>query len=169
MDKYDLEIERITKAVDNGDSEAIWGAWFHATCLFQFASRSGRTKKSIGCLTMIRHNPKRFHAETEALTEEISKDERIPKNENGITIKTLPVFAEWQRRLDKELRTRNELTKLKPEEFEKILGVKILDPDGWDRKDPEDFGRPITIYEFLEKVMPSTVSTSAEFRKEFWK
>lgn len=62
-----------------------------------------------------------------------------------------------------------ELTKLKPEEFEKILGVTILDPDGWNRRDPEDFDRPITIYEFLDKMIPSTVRPSAEFRKNFWK
>lgn len=105
MDEYDLEIERITKEITEGNSKAISEAWFKGECLFKFASKSGNPDllHRFGCLTIIRNYPNTYYAETKALTEEISKDERIPKNASSITVKDLPVFAEWQRRLDKEL------------------------------------------------------------------
>ena len=41
---------------------------------------------------------------TPELTKAIRKDPRIPKLPKNITVADLPVFAEWQRRLDKEIR-----------------------------------------------------------------
>lgn len=36
--------------------------------------------------------------------------------------------------------------------------LEILDPDGWDRKNfEEDWKRPLTVAEFQQKVMASTV------------
>jgi hypothetical protein len=43
-------------------------------------------------------------------------------------------------------------------EWEKIKGVKILDPDGFDRKDPNLMERLFTEQEFNEGMMLSTVS-----------
>jgi hypothetical protein len=38
------------------------------------------------------------------LTKAIRADARIPEGPQWITVNDLPVFAEWQRRLDKELK-----------------------------------------------------------------
>ena len=43
-------------------------------------------------------------------------------------------------------------------EWEKIKGVKILDPDGFNRKDPNLMERLFTEQEFNEGMMLSTVS-----------
>jgi len=45
-----------------------------------------------------------YHAYTDDLTERIRADERIPDDPDRITVAHLPVFAEWQRILDKELK-----------------------------------------------------------------
>lgn len=45
-----------------------------------------------------------------------------------------------------------------PSEWSKLLGVTILDPDGWDRQNFwEDWGRPITREEFQTKASMSTI------------
>lgn len=44
----------------------------------------------------------------------------------------------------------------RPEEWEPIVGVQIVDPDGW-RKDGKPFDEPITRREFEERAAPSTV------------
>ena len=106
-DKYYKAVQYLTK-----HPEKIKDAWnfpftFSSGCLFNYA---GDTKNSgIGCLTQIRKNEDghvSVNAETPELTEEIRKDKRIPKNPKYIRVKHLPVFAEWQRRLDKELPSR---------------------------------------------------------------
>ena len=103
MDKYDKAIAYLKENPD-----AIQDAWgtpdLHpAGCLFAYA---GPTEKDgIGCLTQIRG----YHecrTETEALTLEIKNDTRIPEHFSYITVDNLEVFAEWQRRLDKELPSR---------------------------------------------------------------
>lgn len=75
-------------------------------CLFQLARRNGKriTKNGqfIGCLTQIRFGG--WNAQTKKLTLDISADERIPDSVYRITPDNLHVFAQWQRRLDKELR-----------------------------------------------------------------
>ena len=47
-----------------------------------------------------------------------------------------------------------------PEEWEKELKIKVLDPDGWDRanlaKDASDWDRPLTEMEFFVKAAAST-------------
>lgn len=72
-------------------------------CLFQPASRNENTKndQSIGCLTQIRCGG--WNAETVKLTLAIRADERIPDLSDGITPDNLHAFAQWQRRLDREL------------------------------------------------------------------
>ena len=37
-------------------------------------------------------------------------------------------------------------------------GLIILDIDGWDRKDPNDFNKPITYKEFMQKLSYCTCS-----------
>lgn len=39
------------------------------------------------------------------LTHAIRSDDRIPENAREITLEHLPVFKEWQERLDKEIRS----------------------------------------------------------------
>jgi len=120
-DKYDEAIEYLTRNPDQ--ICRAWDAtWSHvAGCLFRPASASttdpgrgipwplDRTGSfQCGCLTTIRlGEPGKYGhavlAETEDLTKEIRADERIPKTIKEVTVEHLPVFAEWQRRLDKEL------------------------------------------------------------------
>jgi hypothetical protein len=102
-DKYDEAIEYLTEhpehistawsVPDDGTHQKI----VQAHCLFQHVGE-------YGCLTQIRLDPDCFGIfDNDALTNEIARDERIPTTDSDITIKHLPVFAEWQRRLDKEL------------------------------------------------------------------
>jgi len=110
MDKYDKAIELLTRA-DNPRVE-IYDAWAQcsthpAGCLFGYVSKNRQQYidkvgpyQVCGCLTQIRREAE---AETPELTLAIRADKRIPKIPNSITLKDLPVFAEWQRRIDKEL------------------------------------------------------------------
>jgi hypothetical protein len=95
-DKYDLAIEILTQ-----DPDKIWDAWNHPTvneggCLFMYAHHS------TGCLTQIRSSSEDY-CDAIPQAAEIIADERIPKLSSDITVESLPVFAEWQRRLDAEL------------------------------------------------------------------
>lgn len=108
-DRYDRAIAYFTK---NPKRIAIsWfssssRAYFEPGYLFAYASKdpynAGRNT-DLGCLTMIRYDSSIFKAETQALTDEIASDTRLPKDPDDITVENLHVFAEWQRRLDKEL------------------------------------------------------------------
>lgn len=44
----------------------------------------------------------------------------------------------------------------KPEEWGKILGWRVLDPDGW-RKDDKPWEEPITENEYMERLFWSTI------------
>jgi hypothetical protein len=70
-------------------------------CLFGFVNEDPTYRGEYGCLTEIRCG--RHVAPTAALTNAIRRDTRIPENGDDITVEHLEVFAEWQRRLDKEL------------------------------------------------------------------
>lgn len=110
-DKYDEAIAYLTEHPGE-----IISAWrepdkVKGGCLFQYADKSGRGEPgACGCLTMIRDKPDIYgvtlddeEAWCEELTCEIANDERIPYGGEHITVADLLVFAEWQRRLDKEL------------------------------------------------------------------
>lgn len=56
-----------------------------------------------GCLTQIRSSPNVF-AWTSDLTERIRADARIPIAPHLVKVEHLPVFAQWQRVIDAELR-----------------------------------------------------------------
>jgi len=111
MDRYDLDIAKINRKVKAGAdfNKVVSDHWIGASPLFLFVTPTGHTydsersdKLPCGCLTMIRRGHK--YAWTDELTKEIRSDERIPDADFDITPEHLPVFAEWQRRLDKEIR-----------------------------------------------------------------
>jgi hypothetical protein len=102
MDAYDQAVEYLTE-----NPHMIYSAWNHAmssfatkgSCLFVACSKE--FDERCGCLTMVRSM--NAYAATPSLTKEIREDERIPFGARGINRTNLSVFAEWQRRLDKEL------------------------------------------------------------------
>lgn len=102
MDKYDRQILELTRYPDR-----IMKHWGNGWGLFQFATPSGKSEPNLypecGCLTMISSTPA-YEASTEELTEAIRNDPRIPVDPELIEVEHLPIFAEWQRRLDKEIR-----------------------------------------------------------------
>lgn len=101
MDKYDLEILELLSKPENEVGAEIRQHWYRASPLFQFVNSTGQASgDGCGCLTMIKAGR---GAETEELTLAIRSDDRIPSKLEDITIESLPVFAEWQRCIDKEL------------------------------------------------------------------
>ena len=91
MDKYSKAIEYLTQ-----HPEQIIDAWrsprtHDAGCLFDFVHLDA-------CLSMMRFSP---HAYTDSPWHtEIIADERIPSLAHEITVEDLPVFAEWQRKIN---------------------------------------------------------------------
>jgi hypothetical protein len=120
MDKYDIAIAYLTENPDQ-----ISEAWVRPDgvggCLFQWATPTGGMEftangQQCGCLPQIRSDVMRsitdkhtFVAATADLTKRIRADHRIPTSDPDgdgvpeITIEHLPMFAEWQRTIDKEL------------------------------------------------------------------
>lgn len=102
-DKYDNAVEYLTK--NPSEIERAWYDPFsHVSsgCLFKFVTPNGCcyfNRIAHGCLTSVRDGSIAY---TPELTEAIRADERIPMRGDNIEVKHLPVFAEWQRRLDKE-------------------------------------------------------------------
>lgn len=110
-DRYDRAIAYLTEHPDE-----IQDAWcvptYHCNAelrqahdLFLYATPSGNREErdglECGCLSLIRSEV--GVAWTDALTEAIRADARIPIDERKVTVQDLPVFAEWQRKLDREL------------------------------------------------------------------
>jgi hypothetical protein len=105
MDRYDQEVERLTAR-----PEKITWSWHLYGPLFGSCGtdRTGTTSsrqdgKIIRCLTMIRLGGVGYVAELPRLTQEIRRDSRIPTLAEDIKPHHLPVFAERQRWLDREL------------------------------------------------------------------
>jgi len=109
-DKYDDAIEYLTTNPDK-----IFETWAEPQrrkggCLFSAVTPSGRIweerddGQTCGCLTQIRgrdeNTNERLVAWTTELTTAIRADDRLPNSECGITVENLPVFAEWQRKID---------------------------------------------------------------------
>ncbi len=96
-DKYDEEIAKLTELCHKqGNNDPIVNHWNQWTPLFQCVGDG-----NCGCLTQVKKDYK--EAATINLTKAIRADPRIPREPEYITIDDLPVFAEWQRRIDKEL------------------------------------------------------------------
>ena len=109
MNEYDKQIAYLTK-----NPERINDEWMSSRSLFKFVGggdsplrilEGGETKRQMGCLTMIRKSPELCAAfigkePHEELTRQIAVDERIPKDVGSITVDDLPVFKEWQERVD---------------------------------------------------------------------
>lgn len=118
-DKYDEAVEYLRQ--NPAEIQEAWTqTWEHkAGCLFRPVAKSHAPeghcwpKRSIdaercGCLTTIRGQTGggfgyAIVAETDELTQAIIADGRIPKSVDEITVDNLEVFAEWNRRIDKEL------------------------------------------------------------------
>jgi hypothetical protein len=108
LDKYDKAIAYLKK-----NPEMITSCWNipnngnSGGCLFQVCSPTGNIlddcfyPSQYGCPTQVASREKK--AFTREITLEIRQDTRIPRWAHDITVKNLHVFAEWQRRLDKEL------------------------------------------------------------------
>lgn len=96
-DIYDEAVEYLTK-----HPEKIEEAWNYTDArvggiLFEY------TGPGCGCLTQVKTGSELFKGPTPELEEAIRADPRIPLGVDSITVESLPVFAEWRRRLDKEL------------------------------------------------------------------
>lgn len=98
LDIYDLEIIAITNK-----EKSIQESWQNVDPLFKFAGDV--EAPNCGCLTMIRRfDSSRVCINQEVddmLTEQIRNDHRLPKTPFETSLAHLPVFAEWQRKLDK--------------------------------------------------------------------
>lgn len=109
MDKYDLSIQYLTERP--GQILDNWKSPFDTNggCLFQFVSTDGHCNSKYGCITMIRGKHYQYrNTPIKELTEQIVSDTRIPVCPENISVDHLPVFAEWQRRIDKILGRDNE-------------------------------------------------------------
>jgi hypothetical protein len=98
-DIYDEQIERLT-----ANPREIFSEWFDAIGLFK--KTGGSNDLNSGCLTQIRHTYLQYSAVIKGrvdilLTEAIRKDDRLPTSSSDIKVEHLPVFAEWQRKIDK--------------------------------------------------------------------
>lgn len=94
-DKYDTAIAFLKNHPDE-----ILRAWAGVTthpagALFDFAGPGD----TCGCLTQVKANV--YPAANPRLTQAIRADQRLPCRREFITLEILPVFAEWQRKLDR--------------------------------------------------------------------
>jgi hypothetical protein len=83
--------------------QAIHSEWADGVALFRIVDPFG----GCGCLTQVRLWGTDYAASRapriRELCMEVSRDVRIPAYPEDITVEHLPVFVEWQRRLDAEL------------------------------------------------------------------
>jgi len=103
---YDDAVEYLT-----AHPEEISSAWKNPLnrrggSLFAFASKNGmsQSNQKVGCLTAIRTPDSSFFVSecSSEITEAIRADSRIPLWCDDTIVDSLPVFAEWQERLDRE-------------------------------------------------------------------
>lgn len=103
-DAYDKAVAWLTERPGE-----IYGAWISpdthpAGSLFRFCTPTGGPLSggncgvNCGCLTTVRSGSVAADSE---LTRQIRADSRIPCDVEDVIPKNLPVFAEWQRRMDK--------------------------------------------------------------------
>ena len=97
-DIYDEEVKRLTDCPRD-----ISHAWNAATPLFAFVGILDG--KHFGCLTEIKARPDCFKTNN-PLINQIINDDRIPTNVKEIKVEHLPLFAEYQRIIDKKIRSK---------------------------------------------------------------
>lgn len=110
MDKYDKQIEELTRSPQN-----IIQAWGGGVGLFAYVTDGKNNVMRIGvetesgqrfpgCITQIRGGSRIvaiFNGEVnEELTQEIKGDERLPSTASDIMLHHLPLFAYYQRKAD---------------------------------------------------------------------
>jgi hypothetical protein len=112
VDKYDRRIASLLEDDPDDDelTARIHADWIRGSSLFAFVRGTyadcytkGCDGNPCGCMTQIKLEPSKYDAPTRELKEAILADDRIPNDPMSITRELLPVFAEWQRRIDKEL------------------------------------------------------------------
>lgn len=109
-DRYEQDVEYLT-----AKPHQIGVAWGNPKpgemggSLFRFAVDDGRPGaryiggRRAGCLTMLRCINVSYAAETPELEAAIRADKRLPRRTGEIRPHHLPIFAAWQRRIDREL------------------------------------------------------------------
>jgi hypothetical protein len=100
-DKYDEAIAYLTAnpwAIRNAWLNGYGDGLYPGSCLFAAAGPRGPST-ACSCLTIIRGNSDAIAA-TWQLSHTIRHDERLPKDSSEITVEHLPIFAEYQRRID---------------------------------------------------------------------
>ena len=111
-DIYDEAVAFLTENPDR-----IYDAWndpciSEGGILFSHVRKPGESTEGVGvcgCLTQIARGVSddrwsiTYVAQTKELTDAIRADIRIPVSPSYIMVDNLQVFAEWQRRIDKEL------------------------------------------------------------------
>jgi len=123
MDRYDWAVQHLQRIDDDEFQHAVQAAWdephdWDGGSLFLGTAAGGDVwaprpcdGKPCGCLTQVKlGHQQRMNGElsplvawTDELTAAIQADERLPNHPSRVTKESLPVFAEWQRRLDYEL------------------------------------------------------------------
>ena len=96
-DVYDAEVERCS-----GPEIRLSTEWGHPLSLFSECSpRRWDAATECGCLTQVHSRSQK--ACTVALTDAIRADSRIPDWPREMEPHHLATFAEWQRRMDREI------------------------------------------------------------------
>lgn len=106
-DKYTEHIEYLTANPDEKEKD-----WIAGKGIFAFCSPDGSNEfyAGVGCLSLVKCGVSYWvidkeHKRNVELTERIRADERIPDAVNKIEPVHYPVFAEWQRIIDEEIRS----------------------------------------------------------------
>ncbi len=73
----------------------------HAASACLFLNCGNKGFPATGCLTQVCHNHQK--AGTPELTKAIRADKKIPRNGDAIKVGDLQLFADWQRRIKREL------------------------------------------------------------------
>lgn len=105
-DIYEQEVKRLTE-----NPELIRESWNKAEPLFKMVNSERHDDSHLltcGCLTQIKGLGDKAYKDGKEdleLTRKIKEDERLPGRAARITAEHLPVFAEWQRRIDHYFKT----------------------------------------------------------------
>lgn len=110
MDAYQQAVEYLTANPNLIPRAWLHGGYLHADNNITIRSMAGPGAilfqvtggKDCGCLTIVRGDNE-YPAATKELTSAIRSDRRIPCDDYDITVDHLPIFASWQRHIDRVL------------------------------------------------------------------